>query len=554
MPPTPFLKEEPPFSKLFPTAIRRYCDFKSPQLPLLLGCNRNRGCQLLVVLGWLKLELPPEPVPSIPNALNRKPRSEISHALPPLCPVLGEEDFYFFRGWIQGQHSTRVGDEHQPQQHGEIYSRIFTSGFQSLPSTLLLRPVREPTTSRFLNPYVVGFIVVVGVLILAAIIALLIHFLAFDRKPYFYHSSVQLLNVNCSKELNSPATQEYKNLCGRIESVITESFRKSNLRNQFIRAYVAKLRQESSGVTADIVMKFRFTRSSSGAALKSRIESVLRQGLNNFENLEVNPSTELTSITVQDAANIFTSECGAGPDLMTLSEQRIIGGTDAGEGDWPWQVSLQRNNVHICGGSLISNAWILTAAHCFRSSSDPHQWIVTFGISTITPTMRIRVRRIVIHENYDTTTRENDIALMQLDRTVTFTRNIHTVCLPVATQNIQPGSTAYVTGWGSQEYGGNTVTDLEQVQVEIISNNVCNAPTSYNGAILPGMLCAGLPYGGADACQGDSGGPLVQEDSRRLWFQVGIVSWGFQCGLPNRPGVYTRVTTYRNWINQQTGI
>ncbi|XP_076993135.1 transmembrane protease serine 11D-like [Tamandua tetradactyla] len=418
----------------------------------------------------------------------------------------------------------------------------------------MYRPVRVPSTSRFLNPCVVCFIVVTVVVILAVTVALLVHFLSFDQKSYFYHSNFQIRNVNYSNQLTSPATQEYKILCGKIESVITESFRKSNLRNQFIRAYVARLRQEGSDVIADIVMKFRFTRSYRGATLKNRIEPILRQAVNNFGNLEVNPSPDLTSITVQDAANIFTSECGAGPDLMTLSEERIIGGTKAEEGDWPWQVSLQRNNMHVCGGSLIGSTWILTAAHCFRSSSNPRQWIVAFGLSTISPTMRIRVRRIVVHGNYDPSTRENDIALMQLERRVSFTRNIHTVCLPVATQNILPGSTAYVTGWGSQEYGGNTVTELEQVRVRILSNNVCNAPTSYNGAILPGMLCAGLPSGGADACQGDSGGPLVQEDSRRLWFVVGIVSWGFQCGLPDRPGVYTRVTTYRDWINQQTGI
>ncbi|KAL6041680.1 hypothetical protein STEG23_009872 [Scotinomys teguina] len=101
---------------------------------------------------------------------------------------------------------------------------------------------------------------------------------------------------------------------------------------------------------------------------------------------------------------------------------------------------------------------------------------------------------------------------------------------------------------------GNTVTDLRQGQIRIISTNVCNEPTAYSGSVLPGMLCAGVPSGTVDACQGDSGGPLVQEDSRRLWFVVGIVSWGYQCGLPNKPGVYTRVTTYRDWIRQHTGI
>ncbi|XP_014317187.1 transmembrane protease serine 11D, partial [Myotis lucifugus] len=256
----------------------------------------------------------------------------------------------------------------------------------------------------------------------------------------------------------------------------------------------------------------------------------------------------------QEAVNMFNQECGAHPNLISLSEERVVGGTKAEEGDWPWQVSLQLNGVHHCGGVLISKTWILTAAHCFRSYSDPRRWTVTFGISTAFPVMRKAVNTILIHNNYNSATHENDIALVKLAEGVTFTKNIHTVCLPEATQNIVPGSTAYVTGWGSRAYDSNPVPELEQGQVNIISNSVCNAPTSYDGAVLSSMLCAGLAQGGVDACRGDSGGPLVQQDTRRLWFLVGIVSWGEQCGLADKPGVYTRVTAYRDWIAEQTGI
>ncbi|XP_012500788.1 PREDICTED: transmembrane protease serine 11D [Propithecus coquereli] len=314
-------------------------------------------------------------------------------------------------------------------------------------------------------------------------------------------------------------------------------------------------------------MKFRFTRNKNGATMKNRIKSVLRQMLNNSGNLEINLPTEIACkniiigcaiygyATERHINAFFSLECGARPDLISLSEERVIGSTQAQEGDWPWQVSLQVNNVHHCGGVLISNTWVLTAAHCFKSYSEPRQWTATFGVYTASPLLRKRIRRIIIHNNYKSVNHENDIAVVQLDSSVDFTKNIHTVCLPEATQNILPGSTAYVTGWGALEYGGNTVTDLRQGQVRIISNDVCNAPASYNGAVLSGMLCAGTSQGSiVDACQGDSGGPLVQEDSRRLWFLVGIVSWGEQCGLPDKPGVYTRVTAYRNWIAQQTGV
>ncbi|CAK7290541.1 Transmembrane protease serine 11D [Vulpes lagopus] len=420
----------------------------------------------------------------------------------------------------------------------------------------MYRPARVPSGSRFLNPYIVCFVVVAGVVILAVTIALLIHFLAFDQKSYFYHSSFQILNVQYSNQLNSPGTQEYRTLSGRIESLITKTFRESNLRNQFIRAHVVKLRQEGNGVIADVVMKFKFTRNNNGALMKSRIKSVLHQMLNNSGNLEISPSTDITCkvITDQDTVNIFTEGCGARPDLITLSEERILGGNKAEEGDWPWQVSLQKNNVHHCGGVLISSMWILSAAHCFRSQSNPRQWTAIFGASIAFPKQKRRVRTILIHNNYNPATHENDIAAIQLEGGINFTKNIHRVCLPEATQNIPPGSSAYVTGWGSQEYGGNTVSDLQQARVRIISNDVCNAPTSYNGAVRPGMLCAGLPQGGVDACRGDSGGPLVQEDSRRLWFLVGIVSWGDRCGLPDKPGVYTRVTAYRDWITEKTGV
>ncbi|XP_016046874.1 transmembrane protease serine 11D [Erinaceus europaeus] len=435
-------------------------------------------------------------------------------------------------------------------------------GLETIPSLtdkvtfplLLLRPARVSSTSRSLNSYVVVFIVVAVVVILAVTIALLVHFLAFDKKSYFYRGRIQILNVNYTDQLNSPTTQEYRHLSERIETMLSKTFKESDLRNQFVRAHVVRLRPGDNGVVADIVMKFKFTRNNYGTSIKNRIESVLQQLLSNSGNLEVNPLPDITSLTPEATADIFSQACGARPDLLTLSEERIIGGTKAEEGDWPWQVSLHFNNVHHCGGVLISKTWILTAAHCFRTSSDPRRWTVSFGISTIIPKETIGVRTILIHSNYNSATHENDIAALQLLRDVTFTKNIHRVCLPEATQTISPGSTAYITGWGSRKYSGNTVPDLEQARVNIISNSACNAPDRYNGAIFSGMVCAGVPGGGVDACQGDSGGPLVQEDSRRLWFLVGIVSWGYQCGLPDKPGVYTRVTVYRDWITQQTGI
>ncbi|XP_067592280.1 transmembrane protease serine 11D isoform X1 [Pseudorca crassidens] len=415
------------------------------------------------------------------------------------------------------------------------------------------RPSGVPSASRSVNPSIVCFVVIAVVAILAVTTGLLVYFLAFGQKEYFYSSSLQILNVQYTDELSSPITQKYRSLSEKIESAITKTFEESNLRSQFIRAHVVGLRQSGSDVIGDTVMKFKFARNSNEPSVKRKIQSVLQQMPNNPGNLTMN-AIDLKQITHKDTEDILTKECGVRPDLISLSAERIIGGTKAKEGDWPWQVSLQWDNLHHCGGVFISKEWILTAAHCFKSRSDTLQWTVTFGISTIFPKEKRRIRTILIHNNYNPETHENDIALLQLDREVTFTRNIRTVCLPDASQNILPGSPAYVTGWGSQRYSGSQVPDLQQARVNIISNNVCNKPSSYNGAILPGMLCAGLSRGGVDACQGDSGGPLVQEDARQLWFLVGIVSWGYQCALPDKPGVYTLVTAYREWIHEQAGI
>ncbi|KAI4585981.1 hypothetical protein MJG53_020606, partial [Ovis ammon polii x Ovis aries] len=411
------------------------------------------------------------------------------------------------------------------------------------------RPARVTSASRSLNPYIVFFVVVAVVVILAVIIGLLVYFLAFDQKSSFYQSSIQILNVQYSDELSSPATEKYRTLSGNIESMV-KYYPNCTLKN-----ILWVFRQSGNGVIADIIMKFKFTRRNNEASMKSRIESILQQMTNNSEDVTMNPTQLICNVMIFLAHFFpFPLECGVRSDLITLSAERIIGGIKAEEGDWPWQVSLQWSSSHRCGGALISNTWILSAAHCFRSYSDPRQWIATFGTSTTSPQQRVAVRSILIHDNYNPETHENDIALVQLDKEVTFNQYIHTVCLPEANQVISPGSTAYVTGWGSQSYSGNTVTNLQQARVNIISNYLCNAPAGYNGAVLPGMLCAGVPEGGVDACQGDSGGPLVQEDSRQHWFIVGIVSWGYQCGLPDKPGVYTRVTAYRHWITQKTGI
>ncbi|XP_026542302.1 transmembrane protease serine 11C-like [Notechis scutatus] len=251
------------------------------------------------------------------------------------------------------------------------------------------------------------------------------------------------------------------------------------------------------------------------------------------------------------AQRIFSDICGL-RNNRSLGSSRITGGVSSGE--WPWQASLQQNNIHRCGATLISNTWLLSAAHCFREAKNPRKWTVSFGTYLRPPLMIRLVKTIIIHEQYQNSGHEHDIAVLQLTKSVEFTRTIHRVCLPDSNERIPYNIDAVVTGWGALSNEGETPNVLQEATVKLIDSKVCNRREVYNGAIKPGMICAGYLEGGIDSCQGDSGGPLITFDSRQMWYLVGIVSWGDECGKPNKPGVYTRVTYYRDWITKYTGL
>ncbi|XP_028268180.1 serine protease 27-like [Parambassis ranga] len=239
--------------------------------------------------------------------------------------------------------------------------------------------------------------------------------------------------------------------------------------------------------------------------------------------------------------------CGTAP----LSN-KIVGGEDASAGTWPWQASLQRNGAHFCGGSLINNKWILTAAHCFASASTSGL-IVYLGRDTqqglnFNQVSR-SVSRVINHPNYDDTPSNNDISLLELSSTVTFTNYIRPVCLAAADSSFPAGTNCWVTGWGNIQSGVSLPSPqrLQEVSIPIVSNAACSR--SYSG-ITSNMICAGFTEGGKDSCQGDSGGPMVYKNDTK-WVQAGVVSFGKGCAEPNFPGVYARVSQYQSWINSQ---
>ncbi|CAJ1080986.1 LOW QUALITY PROTEIN: uncharacterized protein LOC119010001 [Xyrichtys novacula] len=237
---------------------------------------------------------------------------------------------------------------------------------------------------------------------------------------------------------------------------------------------------------------------------------------------------------------------------ITPLNTRIVGGEDAPPGSWPWQVSLQRFGSHVCGGSLINREWVMTAAHCFSSTSTS-RWRVSLGRQNLqgqNPNeVSRRISKIILHPNYDSVTSDNDIALLKLSSPVQFTDYIRPVCLSAGESIFNNGTDSWVTGWGAVQEGEPLPfpETLQEVQVPVLGNRQCNCLNGV-GTITSNMICAGVLAGGKDSCQGDSGGPMVSKQEK-VWVQSGVVSFGFGCARPNLPGVYSRVSRYQSWIN-----
>uniref|UniRef100_A0A9L0TLD5 trypsin n=1 Tax=Equus caballus TaxID=9796 RepID=A0A9L0TLD5_HORSE len=283
---------------------------------------------------------------------------------------------------------------------------------------------------------------------------------------------------------------------------------------------------------------------------------------------------------------------GAAVAFPVDDDDKIVGGYTCEENSIPYQVSLN-SGYHFCGGSLINAQWVVSAAHCYKSRIQVrlgeynievvegneqfinaakiirhpkyNSWTLDNDILLIKlaspAVINARVRlgeynievvegneqfinaaKIIRHPKYNSWTLDNDILLIKLASPAVINARVSSISLPRA--SAPAGTLCLISGWGNTLSSGSNYPDLLQcLEAPLLSQAECEA--SYPGEITKNMVCAGFLEGGKDSCQGDSGGPVVCNGQLQ-----GIVSWGYGCAQKNRPGVYTKVSNYVDWIQQ----
>ncbi|NXP03660.1 PRS56 protease, partial [Thinocorus orbignyianus] len=289
------------------------------------------------------------------------------------------------------------------------------------------------------------------------------------------------------------------------------------------------------------------------------------------------PCTNLTGRCPRD--------CGhrGGPQAnVTARRGRIMGGSVAPRGAWPWLVSVRLHGELMCGGVLVGPSWVLTAAHCFTGNRNELAWTVVVGDHELgkldTGERAVPVRRILPHPKvrggghppqppcahprlsqhspvpfqFNPKTFHGDLALLELAVPLAPSPTISPVCLPSSAAEPSPGTPCYIAGWGSlYEAEGPAADVVMEARVPLLSQETCRGALGRD-LLTSAMFCAGYLSGGIDSCQGDSGGPLAcQDPSSHRFVLYGITSWGDGCGERGKPGVYTRVAAFVDWLSLQ---
>lgn len=280
------------------------------------------------------------------------------------------------------------------------------------------------------------------------------------------------------------------------------------------------------------------------------------------------PSSTLSSDTTYSPGNLFNPpNCGLN---HANRNARIVGGVESNYLQWPWMVSIEIKDPqfnHKCGGFIINNFWVLTAAHCVNNHSidSIRLRFAEYDMShrnELYSDFTRKLSQIISHSNFDPVTYANDIALLKLSKPIKYGPAVMPICLATDPTNLFINENATVPGWG--QIMPNVIspsTVIQHTQLQVLSNLQCENKFSEKGYSDPFpkyYMCAFAKD--KDSCVGDSGGPLmiqphqVKQNTKntkyKRWTAIGIVSWGVGCASPDLPGVYTRITEFTRWIKQ----
>uniref|UniRef100_H3CM83 Coagulation factor VIIi n=1 Tax=Tetraodon nigroviridis TaxID=99883 RepID=H3CM83_TETNG len=251
-----------------------------------------------------------------------------------------------------------------------------------------------------------------------------------------------------------------------------------------------------------------------------------------------------------------------GPEQPVVGQTRLVGASHCPKGECPWQVLVQLHGLSHCGGVLIRPDWVFTAAHCV-TGKQPQDLLVVAGEHNLDidegTEQKTPVATVFVHEGYVSETGDKDIALLQLNTSVSLNRGVIPVCLPtrdLAERELQMTRYHTVSGWGKRTSGGNVDPSaintapvspfLRKFSVPIIPNAQCSYRSQFN--FTDNMLCAGYLEGQQQSCRGDDGSPLVTLYGS-THFLIGVVGWGRGCPKPGYYGVYTNVGNFADWAN-----
>ncbi|NND89581.1 MAG: serine protease [Granulosicoccus sp.] len=283
----------------------------------------------------------------------------------------------------------------------------------------------------------------------------------------------------------------------------------------------------------------------------------------------------LSPVHAEDAHAVMADagDAGDAKDINAIVNElnltgKVLGGANAEPGDWPSVVALlrsgfqSRKNRFFCGGTVVADRWVMTAAHCLYDAFDrvetPSDLRIVAGeydLEDDEPVEEIQVTNVIVHPDYDNSLQPppHDIALLELASSV----NVPISQLFAEDAEAYTDTLSYIAGWGATQFVNETAATfpsiLQEARVPLVSLEMCNSPVSYNGLVGFRQLCAGFQQGGVDTCAGDSGGPLyIIENGASV--QIGITSFGNGCAQEDFYGIYTSVSHYLPWLGNYIAV